>query len=151
MNETMTYPVPGMTSGHCRAAITPSVTVGDGGLGDAALVAAIDEAGYEAMVGRSANRQHLLETLGLPPAEIAPLRGETEGRLVPLRMLRTPRAPAASGACRQLATPSSHIRSASRRERIRCTSASGGASRRTGRGRGGASRWASSEKSTGSA
>jgi copper chaperone CopZ len=66
MNETITYSVPGMSCGHCRAAITAEVTACAGvrsvdvdldtrlvrvsgrDLDDAALVAAIDEAGYEA-------------------------------------------------------------------------------------------------------
>jgi len=65
MNE-ITYRVPGMSCGHCRAAITAEVTAVAGvdavdvdldtklvrvtgeNLDDAALVAAIDEAGYEA-------------------------------------------------------------------------------------------------------
>jgi copper chaperone CopZ len=67
MNETITYFVPGMSCGHCRAAITTEVTAIDGveaidvdldtklvrisgeNLNDAALVAAIDEAGYDAV------------------------------------------------------------------------------------------------------
>jgi copper chaperone CopZ len=67
MNETITYSVPGMSCGHCRAAITAEVTAVDGvdavdvdletklvrvsgeRLDDATLVAAIDEAGYEAV------------------------------------------------------------------------------------------------------
>ena len=67
MSETITYSVPGVSCGHCRAAITAEVTGIDGvescevdldaklvrisgeGLDDAALVAAIDEAGYEAV------------------------------------------------------------------------------------------------------
>ena len=67
MNETITYSVPGMSCGHCRAAITAEVTAASGvdsvevdletklvaisgrGLDDEALVAAIDEAGYEAV------------------------------------------------------------------------------------------------------
>lgn len=67
MSETTTYSVPGMSCGHCRAAITAEVTAVDGvetidvdldtklvcvtgqNLDDAALVAAIDEAGYEAV------------------------------------------------------------------------------------------------------
>ena len=67
MSETITYSVPGMSSGHCRAAITAEVAAVDGvetidvdldtklvcvtgrNLDDAALVAAIDEAGYEAV------------------------------------------------------------------------------------------------------
>jgi copper chaperone CopZ len=65
MND-ITYSVPGMSCGHCRAAITAEVTAVAGvesvdvdldtklvritgeSLDDAALVAAIDEAGYEA-------------------------------------------------------------------------------------------------------
>jgi copper chaperone len=67
MNETVTYSVPGMSCGHCRAAITAEVTAVAGvdavdvdldtkivrisgeSLDDATLVAAIDEAGYEAV------------------------------------------------------------------------------------------------------
>jgi len=67
MDETMTYLVPGMSFGHCRAAITAEVTAVAGvdavevdldtklvrisgeALDDSALVAAIDEAGYEAV------------------------------------------------------------------------------------------------------
>ena len=67
MNETITYSVPGMSCGHCRAAITAEVNavagvrrvdvdldtklvaVSGDSLDDAALVAAIDEAGYEAV------------------------------------------------------------------------------------------------------
>ena len=67
MNETIIYSVPGISCGHCRAAITAEVTAVAGvgsvdvdldtklvritgeNLDDAALVAAIDEAGYEAM------------------------------------------------------------------------------------------------------
>jgi copper chaperone len=67
MNETITYSVPGISCGHCRAAITAEVTAVTGvdsvdvdldtklvrisgeHLDDAALVAAIDEAGYEAV------------------------------------------------------------------------------------------------------
>jgi len=66
MNETITYSVPGISCGHCRAAITAEVSAVPGvetvevdldtklvavtgeNLDDAALVAAIDEAGYEA-------------------------------------------------------------------------------------------------------
>lgn len=66
MSQTITYSVPDMSCGHCRAAITAEVeavpgvqaidvdldskrvTVSGSGLEDAALVAAIDEAGYEA-------------------------------------------------------------------------------------------------------
>jgi copper chaperone len=67
MNTTITYSVPGMSSGHCRAAITAEVgalpgvesvdvdldtklvAVNGSNLNEAALVAAIDEAGYEAV------------------------------------------------------------------------------------------------------
>jgi copper chaperone CopZ len=67
MNQTITYSVPGMSCGHCRAAITTEVSAVPGvetvevdldtklvaisgeNLDDAALVAAIDEAGYEAV------------------------------------------------------------------------------------------------------
>ena len=67
MTETITYSVPGMSCGHCRAAITAEVTdlpgvgevdvdldtklvrISGENLDDAALVAAIDEAGYEAV------------------------------------------------------------------------------------------------------
>jgi copper chaperone CopZ len=67
MKETITYSVPGMSCGHCRAAITAEVSTVAGvrdvdvdldtklvavsgeSLDDAALVAAIDEAGYEAV------------------------------------------------------------------------------------------------------
>jgi copper chaperone len=67
MNTTITYSVPGMSSGHCRAAITAEVgalpgvesvdvdldtklvAVNGSNLDEAALVAAIDEAGYEAV------------------------------------------------------------------------------------------------------
>jgi copper chaperone CopZ len=67
MNETITYSVPGMSCDHCRVAITAEVTrvpgvetvavdldtklvaIGGEGLDDAALVAAIDEAGYDAV------------------------------------------------------------------------------------------------------
>ena len=66
MTETFTYSVPGVSCGHCQAAITAEVTGVDGvdsvdvdldtklvrisgeNLDDAALVAAIDEAGYKA-------------------------------------------------------------------------------------------------------
>jgi copper chaperone CopZ len=66
MSETATYSVPGISCGHCRAAITAEVNTVSGvesvevdldtklvrisgeNLDDAALVAAIDEAGYEA-------------------------------------------------------------------------------------------------------
>jgi copper chaperone len=66
MSETITYSVPGISCGHCRAAITGEVTAVAGvdavdvdldtrlvrisgeNLDDSALVAAIDEAGYEA-------------------------------------------------------------------------------------------------------
>jgi copper chaperone len=64
--QTKTYSVPGMHCGHCEAAVTRElegvsgvraidvdletklVTVGGDGLDDAALVAAIDEVGYDA-------------------------------------------------------------------------------------------------------
>ena len=63
---TTTYLVPGMTCDHCKIAVTEEVTkvagvaavsvdLGtklvriDGGADDAALVAAIDEAGYDAV------------------------------------------------------------------------------------------------------
>jgi copper chaperone CopZ len=67
MNETVTYSVPGMSSGHCRAAITDEVTAVAGvdsvdvdlatklvrisgeNLDDSALAAAIDAAGYVAV------------------------------------------------------------------------------------------------------
>jgi copper chaperone len=67
MNETITYSVPGISCGHCRAAITAEVSAVGGvdsvdvdldtklvritgeNLDDSALVAAIDEAGYEAV------------------------------------------------------------------------------------------------------
>jgi copper chaperone CopZ len=67
MNKTITYSVPGMSSGHCRAAVTAEVgalpgvesvdvdldtklvAVNGSNLDEAALVAAIDEAGYEAV------------------------------------------------------------------------------------------------------
>lgn len=67
MSDTITYSVPGISCGHCRAAITAEVTTVSGvesvdvdldaklvrisgeNLDDAALVAAIDEAGYEAV------------------------------------------------------------------------------------------------------
>ena len=67
MSQTITYSVPGVSCGHCRAAITAEVTAVDGveavdvdletklvrvsgeALDDAALIAAIDEAGYEAV------------------------------------------------------------------------------------------------------
>jgi copper chaperone len=66
MSETITYSVPGVSCGHCQTAITAEVS-GVGGvdsvhvdldtklvrvsgenLDDAALIAAIDEAGYDA-------------------------------------------------------------------------------------------------------
>ncbi|HZE06286.1 MAG TPA: heavy-metal-associated domain-containing protein [Solirubrobacteraceae bacterium] len=65
MTETVTYRVPGMTCGHCTAAVTQELTGVSGveavavdldtklvevtgeSLDDAALRAAIDEAGYE--------------------------------------------------------------------------------------------------------
>ena len=64
--ETRIYAVPGMHCGHCRTAVTEElagvagvdavdvdletkvVTVHGDGLDDAALIAAIDEAGYDA-------------------------------------------------------------------------------------------------------
>jgi copper chaperone CopZ len=67
MNQTITYSVPGMSCDHCRTAITAEVSTVAGvrqvdvdldtklvavsgeSLDDAALVAAIDEAGYEAV------------------------------------------------------------------------------------------------------
>lgn len=67
MNETITYSVPGISCGHCRAAITTEVTAVAGvdsvdvdldtklvrisgeNLDHSALVEAIDEAGYEAV------------------------------------------------------------------------------------------------------
>ncbi|HET8557876.1 MAG TPA: heavy-metal-associated domain-containing protein [Gaiellaceae bacterium] len=66
MTETITYSVPGVSCGHCQTAITAEVTGVRGvdsvdvdldtklvritgeNLDDAALVAAIDEAGYDA-------------------------------------------------------------------------------------------------------
>ena len=42
---TTTYLVPGMTCDHCKVAVTEEVTKVDG----VALVAAIDEAGYDAV------------------------------------------------------------------------------------------------------
>jgi len=66
MNETITYSVPGVSCGHCQAAITAEVTgvagvesvdvdldtklvtISGENLEDSTLVAAIDEAGYEA-------------------------------------------------------------------------------------------------------
>ena len=66
MSESTTYRVPGMSCEHCRAAVTEElsavagvesvgvdletklVTVSGSALDDAALRAAIDEAGYEA-------------------------------------------------------------------------------------------------------
>lgn len=65
-NETLTYTVPGMTCGHCKAAVTEElsqvdgvtgvevdlesklVTVTGAGVDDGSVRAAIDEAGYEA-------------------------------------------------------------------------------------------------------
>jgi len=65
-NETVTYSVPGISCGHCRAAVTAEVAavagvvsvevdldtklvrISGANLDDPALVAAIDEAGYEA-------------------------------------------------------------------------------------------------------
>jgi copper chaperone CopZ len=67
MNETVTFSVPGMSSGHCRAAITDEVTAVAGvesvdvdlatklvrisgeNLDDSALAVAIDAAGYVAV------------------------------------------------------------------------------------------------------
>ena len=67
MSDTITYSVPGISCGHCRAAITAEVTTVTGvesvdvdldtklvrisgeNLDDAALVSAIDEAGYDAV------------------------------------------------------------------------------------------------------
>jgi copper chaperone CopZ len=67
MTDTITDSVPGISCGHCRTAITAEVAavagvdtvdvdlerklvrVGGEGLDDAVLVAAIDEAGYEAV------------------------------------------------------------------------------------------------------
>ena len=67
MTDTITYSVPGISCGHCRAAITAEVTTVSGvesvdvdldaklvrisgeNLNDAALVSAIDEAGYDAV------------------------------------------------------------------------------------------------------
>lgn len=64
--EQLTYTVPGMSCGHCRSAITAeveqvdgvasvdvdldakTVTVAGADLDEAAIVAAIDEAGYDA-------------------------------------------------------------------------------------------------------
>jgi copper chaperone len=66
MNQTISYTVPGMSCGHCKAAVTAEVSAVAGvesvdvdletklvrisgeNLDDAALRAAIDEAGYEA-------------------------------------------------------------------------------------------------------
>ena len=66
MSETITYTVPAMHCGHCKAAVTEEleavegvedvvvdldskrVTVSGSGLEDAALRSAIEEAGYEA-------------------------------------------------------------------------------------------------------
>ena len=66
MAETVTYTVPGMSCGHCKAAVTEEVsavagvdavdvdletklvTISGTGLDDARLRAAIEEAGYEA-------------------------------------------------------------------------------------------------------
>lgn len=66
MTETITYSVPGVSCGHCQTAITAEVTGVRGvdsvdvdldtklvritgeNLDDAALIAAIDEAGYDA-------------------------------------------------------------------------------------------------------
>ena len=67
MSEAITFSVPGMSCEHCRAAITAEVSAVPGvagvevdlgtklvtitghGLSDASLVAAIDEAGYDAV------------------------------------------------------------------------------------------------------
>ena len=67
LTNTTTYSVPGMSCGHCRAAITTEVSAVPGvqqvdvdldtklvrisgeNLDDSTLVAAIDEAGYEAV------------------------------------------------------------------------------------------------------
>jgi copper chaperone CopZ len=67
MNQTITYSVPGMSCDHCRTAITAEVTgiagvetvevdldaklvaIAGERLDEAVLVAAIDEAGYEAV------------------------------------------------------------------------------------------------------
>ena len=66
MTETVTYSVPGVSCGHCQTAITAEVTgvrgvdsvdvdldtklvtISGENLDDSALVAAIDEAGYDA-------------------------------------------------------------------------------------------------------
>jgi len=66
MSETITYTVPGMSCGHCKAAVTEEVSAVEGvdsvlvdldskrvdvtgaQLDDAAIRAAIEEAGYEA-------------------------------------------------------------------------------------------------------
>lgn len=66
MSQTITYTVPGMSCGHCKMSVTEELTKIEGvesvdvdldtklvvvqgaGLEDAALRAAIDEAGYEA-------------------------------------------------------------------------------------------------------
>jgi copper chaperone CopZ len=66
MKQTLTYSAPGISCGHCQAAITAEVTKLEGvravdvdlhaklvrisgqKLDDAAIIAAIDEAGYEA-------------------------------------------------------------------------------------------------------
>ena len=67
MSETMTYVVPGMTCGHCKASVTEELEAVDGvervevdlktkrvvvtgeGLHDGVLREAIEEAGYEAV------------------------------------------------------------------------------------------------------
>jgi copper chaperone CopZ len=67
MSQTITYAVPGISCGHCRTAITNEVqalagvdsvdvdlearlvAISGEHLDDAALIAAIDEAGYEAV------------------------------------------------------------------------------------------------------
>lgn len=66
MTQTLTYSVPGMSCGHCEAAVVEEVSAIDGvtsvavdletkqvdvtgdGLDDAAIRAAIEDAGYEA-------------------------------------------------------------------------------------------------------
>ena len=74
MNETITYSVPDISSGHCRAAITAEigaltgvesvdadletklVHVTGSGLDDAAIRQAIHEAGYAAATGEGVTR-----------------------------------------------------------------------------------------------
>jgi copper chaperone len=69
MTDTLTYSVPGMSCDHCRTAIAAEVTavagvdavdvdldakrvrISGSALDDRALVAAIDEAGYDAVAG----------------------------------------------------------------------------------------------------